>query len=518
MLIDANSLPDGTDIQADLCIVGGGAAGITLALQLADTGIGVVLLESGGLEYEPEYQALCRGQSVGQSYYALDVSRLRFLGGATNHWEGLCRPLDPEDFQPNPRLGRGGWPIAYEAVARHYPRAHEIVGLGPYKYDVAHWETGEYRRLPFDPERFETRVFQSNEMRFGKTYRPILENANNIRVYYHATVLDFRTDTTGAHIRSVTVGTLPGARHRVRAHQFVLATGGIENARLLLLSNHDHPHGLGNEHDLVGRHFMEHLTYRAPAIGFTVASAPLALYRWRNTIRGTDVTGFTFPSFHFQARHDLVSSGCVLQPLRHDGLKEAARRLLTQPGTDDLNDRLAEAVWAASTGFGGVQPDLRDRLVGPECTRLQMWAEQLPNPASRVTLGSETDAFGQPRVRLDWQPQQRELRSIERFCRLFAAELGRTRLGRLKVTHGEPLEQWPESLTGGNHHMGTTRMGATSRQGVVDGDCRVHGLSNLYVAGSSVFPTGGHANPTLTIVALAVRLAAHLRSHLDAPA
>ncbi|MGH7564021.1 MAG: FAD-dependent oxidoreductase, partial [Gemmatimonadota bacterium] len=258
MLIDARELPDATEIDSDVCIVGAGAAGITIARELAGTPLRVCLLESGGLEFDPEIQALYSGENVGFPYYDADKFRLRFFGGTTNHWQGVCRPLDPIDFEARDWVPGSGWPIGRADLEPYYARAQTICQLGPLDYRVSTWRTEG--AAPFAlPERWiESRVFQqSPPTRFGQTYRDEIRDAANVRAYLHANVIEIEADSPPPSIRRMRLACLTGIRFTARARWYVLATGAVENARLLLASRRDVPEGLGNVHGWVGRTFME---------------------------------------------------------------------------------------------------------------------------------------------------------------------------------------------------------------------------------------------------------------------
>ncbi|MGH9026526.1 MAG: FAD-dependent oxidoreductase, partial [Acidimicrobiia bacterium] len=256
MLIDANDVPG--DVRADVCIVGGGAAGITLALELANAQLSVVVLESGDTEREESVEALAGGVTTGRSY-PLATTRLRYLGGATNHWSGFCRPLDPIDFEPRPWIPYSGWPFSRAELDPYYGRAQTVCGLGPFEYDVDWWqERVGLETLPDDGV-LATALYQvSPPVRFGEEYRPALTAAANVDVYLHADVVGLDLAPDGEAVSRARVATLAGNSWSASARVFVLAAGAIEVARLLLTSRDQQPEGIGNANDLIGRFFMEH--------------------------------------------------------------------------------------------------------------------------------------------------------------------------------------------------------------------------------------------------------------------
>ena len=259
MIIDFRDAEDGALIEADLCIIGAGAAGITLAREFAGSRVRLCLVESGGFDYEPAVQDLYAGENVGHDYDDLDVSRLRYFGGSTNHWNGFCAPLTPIDFRRRDWVPHSGWPITKSDLEPFYRHAQPICQLGPYAYGEQVWAELEVRPHDFDPAEVGLCFWQhSPPTRFGETYRAELERADNIRVLLYANAVNIETDQSASMVRQVELRTLDGKTGRVRAEAYVVACGGIENARLLLLSNQVEPAGLGNRHDLVGRFFMEH--------------------------------------------------------------------------------------------------------------------------------------------------------------------------------------------------------------------------------------------------------------------
>jgi choline dehydrogenase-like flavoprotein len=260
MIIDARILPAGTVIEADLCIIGAGAAGITIARAFEGSGFRVALLESGGLELEDDTQQLYDGKSVGLPYLDLTTCRLRFFGGTTNHWGGWCVPLDEADFEPRDGLPYRGWPFKKAVLDPWYAKAQEVCQLGPYDYTPAHFGiTPDKIRPPFTGPLFIPKIFQVSKISFA-VYRQELEKAASVTLYLHANALGFSASDNGREIIGIPVGTLSGNRLAVRARAYVLAAGGIENARLLLASGNGKS-GIGNEHDIVGRFFMVHLQF-----------------------------------------------------------------------------------------------------------------------------------------------------------------------------------------------------------------------------------------------------------------
>ncbi len=517
MLRDARAVPSGTVLDTEVCMVGAGAAGITLARALADQPFRVCLLESGGLRPDPQTQSLYTGENVGVPYQPLDRVRSSVLGGTTDRWAGTCRPLDEIDFEARAWVPHSGWPFSAGHLRPYYERAHAVCQLGPFTYDRRSWEEGRSSSaLPLASDRVVTTIFQfSPPTRFGRVYRDDLARASNVTVYLHANAVELETDPVGTAVTRLRVACLGGGSFSVASRCFILAAGGIENVRLLLLSDAVQPRGLGNQHDLVGRFFMEH---PHPDCGIFVPSQPLpATAHATHTVRGTRIRRALTLAPEILRREELLGCSLLLQPLvpravmawRH--LWGAARsRLLSEHDWHRVLD--VGVAWRARLDRGGLVSGLGARRARASPLRLLARAEQAPNPESRVTLASERDALGRRRARLDWRLSAMDTRSMRRALEIIRQEIAIAGLGQVEITLKADEALRSEPLRGGAHHMGTTRMHEDPRRGVVDRHGRVHGISNLYIAGSSVFPTVGYANPTLTIVAMAIRLADHVKS------
>jgi choline dehydrogenase-like flavoprotein len=571
VIVDANEVPDGTTLSTDLCIVGGGPAGITLALALRDAPFDVLMLESGGLEYDPEVQDAASGEVAGLPYFSLATARLRYLGGSTNHWGGVCRPMTELDLAARPGVPLTGWPLAYAELDRFYPRAKELVGLGDGGWDLREWRRPDEDLLsdeqlgdrPADgAPTLRTRVVRQVEkqQRSFLRYTDDLRRQPNLTVQLHAAVTELVTDGD-ALIRRVEAATLTGSRFTVQPRVVVLATGGIDNARLLLASTDLDPAGLSNGNDLVGRTFLEHPRFEAARLVPLDPWRSLRLYGWHRR-RGSSIRGYLALPDEVQQAEDLLDVQLRAQPQPAEAWQQATSAAVVRDA-----DRLRDRVGGRSTGelhtsllaitgdllswqraaIPGAplpvpQPVVLERLVRqrPAAALLPAVAgdvatavytdltgrspidhikliarfDQEPNRRSRVRLSRERDRFGVPRAVLDWQLTTGDRERLWRSMELIGARLTRAGVGRVQLTFERDGTAWPDDLSGGWHHMGTTRMSASPRDGVVDPDLRSHEVPNLFVAGSSVFPTGGSGTPTLTLVALALRLAEQLRTEL----
>lgn len=547
MLIDYRHASAPDDFDAHLCIVGAGPAGITIARQFIGTAIRVCLLEGGGLSGDADNQSLYAGDSIGVPELDPGASRLRAFGGSTNVWGGGCIPLGRLDLAPRDWVPNSGWPISYAELEPYYARARDMFAIDEHEFEAGGFLTSPARQPPaFDRQHLVNRNFVLSPVFFGRTYRTELERAPNIQVVLHANVLELLADAEGEHVRQASIGTLQGRRGHVRAHRYVLACGGIENARLLLLSNSSLPRGLGNRQDLVGRYFMDHPRGR---LGTLRARAVTPLTRPYDRSGGKGAAP-AFPelclSDDAMRAHRLLAGR--VRPVAVEGPVprgiHAARRLrsalrkprpdegrslegrmsqslsLHAPSQDDapVRENIARLALALAPGVGdlarGVLNKLADRpIVRPDHVDVIGYFEQAPNPDSRVHLGRELDALGQRRVCVDWRLTPLDWHTYRTAAQLFGDQLARACAGSFQLEPWLRGDDTPQ-LQGTAHHMGTTRMADDPAGGVVDRNLRVHGMDNLHVAGSSVFPTSGWAFPTFTLVALSMRLAEHLRDCL----
>ena len=499
MVIDARTLTEGTTLEADICIAGAGAAGMTIALDLRGSGLSILLLESGGLERDEATQALSEGRMTGIDTWDLRRMRIRALGGTTGHWAGWCRPLMPQDFEARDYIPHSGWPLKYSDLVPWYRRACQTLEIGEFEWDSEERAKKAGRALLPVSSNIDQRYYQfSPPTRFSSVYGPVLEGADDVRVVTYANLTDIRLDQTRQRAESVVCRTLDGTSFRVNAGRYVLALGGVENARVLLASRSQQREGVANGHDVVGRYFMEHPHYYG-SIGVVHASTlDLSFYRRGDSdfkrADGTPVQmlGALGLSAAVSRRERLLNFSATFQPTGRTGYPKTE--------SDTLPSAAAEAL--VTRGVGEFQAPV-----------LTVRAEQSPLPDSRITLTDDGDALGMPRVALDWRIAPQDDEQMRRAMVILGRELGAAGLARLWVPGDATRFVWRQDP--GGHHMGATRMGRDPAVSVVDADCRAHEVRNLYITGGSVFTTGGDSNPTLTVVALAHRLADTLRRQRD---
>lgn len=488
----------------DVCIAGAGVAGITLAHVLSTRGLNVVLLEGGGEDYEDQSQDLYTGQNIGRAYFDLDISRLRYFGGTSNHWNGVCRPLDASDFHQRAYADLSGWPISRDDLDPYQPATTDILGLEPFRDDVeVPGSNGNLRSIKFEER-------DNDPVRFAGKFGDEIRASEAITALLNTNLVDIDVDDgngriTGFQVRGYAEG---GETLTVKADRYVLALGAIENARMLLSCDRQMPAGIGNHSDFVGRCFMEHPHV---AVGYYVLSSARAKELYEQPSTAFDEMIHLAASPALMDRANIGNCTVHMWPTEESdryggfagGLKLAAKRLAcSEPILEDL---------ARSLGRFECPPPFDGAGL------LRAAAEQVPNPASRVMLGQETDRFGLRKTVLDWQVLPVDKRTVVEtalaIARTFAdADLGRVKLFDWLLDEDADLpdvanDKWRGI---GWHHMGTTRMADSPARGVVDANCAVYGSDNLFLAGSSLFSTGGAANPTYTIVQLSLRLADHL--------
>lgn len=540
VFIDTRRVEEGITIDTTVCIIGGGIAGITLAREMENADIDTCVLESGGFAPDDETRDLYRGEDTGLPYSFADGCRGRFLGGSSNCWGGWCRPLDAPDFEKRDWVPHSGWPFGLEELMPFYHRTHALLKLGPTTFDPAFWESAiarrDVRRIPLVTGKIRDTVSQfSPPARFGKLYRKELEQARKVRVFLYANAIDIVTDRQASTVSQVRVATLSGRKMTVSAKIFILATGGIENARLLLSSNTMQAAGLGNGNDLVGRYFMDHPRLLSGSIRFKRDWSRNKLYDVKYHYHNSAVA----------AHGTRIASQFSLLPkvLEEERLLDARVWFSSVfPGEDTPGayalHRCKQALMKKEQAEWNLSKDLLTMFSHPVDTfgygftrifhprilirdvKFQAIVEPEPDPDSRVTLSAaKKDALGMPRVSIKWRLGSNVQRTFDRTFALLAEELRQS--GIADVTLDPAIEggEWPSSLVkeGTWHHMGTTRMHDSPEYGVVDRDCKVHGISNLYVGGSSVFPTAGANFPTITLAALALRLSEHIIKKLKMP-
>ncbi|HVF83067.1 MAG TPA: GMC family oxidoreductase [Sphingomicrobium sp.] len=511
--------------SADVAVVGAGAAGQAVARRLLERGLSVLLLESGGFDYEAGTADLNRGTSVGQPYYELEESRLRFFGGTTAIWGGRAAELDPIDFERREWVPWSGWPVGHDAMGPYYREARRILALpetdpGP--------PAGPLSRLSEDELCVRHWLIDLQFDRFGRRRNADLLAHPGLTLLLHATAREIIVRDSAAGVSALDVCGPGGERHEIAARHYVLAAGGLENPRLLLASNTVRPQGLGNDKDLVGRFFMEHPHGRGGRM--LNASAWRLVQAFRKRSMGAQETGALLaPSRSLQSSRRILNSALTVavRPPNNGAQPLLTASYLAAKHKFEPTER-GRTAWKAYKTTGRYLRKATGplywwgrKLLGRGELVLVIRGEQAPNPESRVSLVRDNpDATGMPRLQLDWRLQPLDRDSAAELVAAFGREARRLGLGEVEPSAwlSDPGVSWVSDPLvsvhplGGYHHMGTTRMADDPATGVTDGWGRVHGIDNLFVAGSSLFPTSGWANPTLTILALALRTADRIAS------
>jgi choline dehydrogenase-like flavoprotein len=494
----------------------------------------VCVVEAGASEPDLRTQQLYRGEIAGRGYFALDSCRFRMFGGTSNRWGGWCRPLDPEDFHSPPGSSLPGWPITHADLDPYAADAAHLLELPHHHFDVASWSRRMPEPLELAEGDFEHVLVQfSPQTNFAHRLGRRVLNDRDTTILLNANVTELVMQDGGSRVEALRVRTLTGRAFTVRSRAVVLAAGAIENPRLLLASTATRAAGVGNDHDLVGRCFMEHIHTRAGHMRLRDHNEPPPFYR-RRRVDGDEIRGLIAPTGAARRRQGLLACSFQVEPAVHNAYSTpflgwpsaitfpattAYLRLRRhRPGLAAKLRATADRVW-----YVGLQSDTaRDaqRALAASSSELgsdprhllalYARAEQTPHLSSRVMLSRRRDALGTPLARLDWRLSDDDTASVTGWLAQLDDTLRETGQGRLVG----PRDGWESQITGGPHHMGTTRMSADPRHGVVDANCRVHSVGNVFVAGSSVFSTGGWANPTFPLVTLALRLADHLRAAL----
>ena len=536
MIIDSRKIENSINLDVDVCVIGAGAAGIAIALEfIKKTNLAVVLLESGGETSDPATQSLYAGQQSGLIYDKLEASRSRFLGGSTNCWGGWCRPLDLHDFQQRDWVPGSGWPFNREELLPYYEESQSLLNLKPFNYDLAAWTPLLAEKtlapLPIKGSRLANMIVHlSGPARFGQLYRQQLNQSANVKLMLFANATEICTDDSGKTATEVRVATLNGKKFSVSAKIVLLAAGGIENARLLLLSSQTQTKGLGNGRDLVGRYFMDHPRIRSSGVRLKDQRRFRRLYDSHMAVRRGDAQDIRL------ALHVAPTAACQFKMRIPNSRTYLASRYAHEMSTGylalnrlsrmakgylrlgyPLRDLANEAAQALPTILKNA-PGAALGAIGVRFNPawllqrfdLETVIEPVPNFESRVTLTSARDRLGLNQVNVDWRLTEQDRLHFDTLHKLLLADLPHQSGLELEGAPARMDEIWPHRIVGCWHHMGTTRMDPDPAKGVVDANCRVHGMSNLFIAGSSIFPTVGSDTPTITIVAMALRLCRHI--------
>lgn len=552
-LLDARNFEDGAELSADLCIIGGGPMGLCLADALRFSNLSIILIESGGENRSQSAESLSSGEAVCDRYAPLSMYRRRMLGGASTIWGGRCVPYDPIDFDDRSYVPNSGWPLSFDEIWPYYERATALAQAGKPVFD----SSIAFPNAPALLEGLNSKIVLTNNMErfslptnFWKLLRSPLLKAANIRVVVNASCTNLLNDRARGVIETARLCTLENKKLKVRAKKFVVAAGGIESYRLLANSNEFYPNGIGNEFDVLGRYFMSHI--EGSFMKLKLAKGRRAYWNFDIADDGTYTRRRLSISPEIQRQHRLLNAVVRLHhespanPLHRDPIlssmflaknfilaeyrnkitmvERSALDLMDQGpsfwvdhvlniarGLPELSLFLARWVWRRNLKKRRIPyvvlPSRDGRFA------LDFNSEQVPAHDSRIMLSEKVDRLGVRLVNVDWKINELDVISISKTFRLIDEELRRCGVGFIDFGQCKLEDKIrEEALPIGGHHLGAARMHSDPRKGVVDADLRVHGVSNLFIASTAVLPTSGHANPTLTTLALTLRLADKLKS------
>lgn len=465
--------------MADVCITGAGPAGVTIARELSAAGLKSVIFEAGGLDFSDASQEFYKGKTTGDVYFDLDVARLRFFGGSSNHWAGWCRVLDALDFEPKAHVPDSGWPIKRADIEPYLDKVHEILELVPF--------------VPDRPESDKIRwvqLIKSPAIRFGQKFRPEFEKSENVALVLNTYVTELRGD--GKTITGAKLWSNGKDAGDFIAGTYVVSTGGLENSRLLLWSNAQSNNGVVPHAEALGRYWMEHPQFE-----------------------GGDAILFDHSFFEHDATGEAFFSPTI-EAINERKILNFGIRLVEQP-YPGIKGTIAELACVAPETAEWVATGLNQHL---RCAaQLVVGWEQAPTPTNYIELSAtDRDEAGVPRINLHWKKGELEHRTFLESMKLFGEMLAEKDLGRVRIEDWvlNGMDYPNKGELAGYHHMGGTRMGTDVAKSVVDANCKVHGMDNLYVGGSSIFTTAGQCNPTTSIVAFSLRLGDHLGKVLKA--
>lgn len=518
-----------TCVTAEFCVIGGGMAGLIVARRLAEGGRRVVVLESGQDGVDSASQELNRIVDFQGHYSRAMDGRYRSLGGSSSRWGGRLVPIYASDTEERRHLGLAAWPLIYRELERYQQDVESIFGITQGAFSGVSLETvGLDGDFPADDPDFAGRLAKWVSFRrcnLATLWRSALKRLDTLEVWLGATVTAFDLDRQSGRLQGVVARGLAGRSLRVRAEQFILAAGTIETTRLLLwLDRQSDEHAFARTR-VLGRYFQDHLKAEVATIGR------------RNKVESNRLFGYHFThgtrrSLHLDfsqeaQRQTGVSSAFVyaamdLSASKLSHIKTMARSL--QRGQISLKETAALALELPLVMRSAYWRVVRQQVFMPDDVRLglQIAVEQMPHHENRIMLAQETDALGMPKAGLDWRPREADestFRAVAGRLRAYWARQGLDQACPLDwhVDEADGDMAFTDRAEAYAHPSGSARMGTDPAQSVVRPDLFCHDVPNLSVASAAVFPTAGSANPTLTILELALRHADGLLARSRSP-
>lgn len=522
----------------DYCIVGAGIVGIALAISLAERGKRVVLLETGDWKEDSRLDDYYQGSATSPHPPAREYRRQR-LGGTSHLWGGRCIPLDAQDFEVRAHVPESGWPISAADMAPFIQPANDMLDAGQADYSIRSLREEHLELIPglsaLAPDLAENIERYSLPTDTASKYRAVLQSSANILVVLRARLVDLRIEPgTGGVCTAIAMMGDSTRSFRVQASEYVLCGGGIEVTRLMLCVRRTQP-SWGRFDASLGKYYGCHFDM---TFGELELAGSTPRFAFETTTDGVYARRKLQFSPHFQARHGLLNSAFRLhfQPYadaRHGSavlsLIYLLKSILPKEYQDILNhsrgvgggdSRLPKHLanilrdlaaipafaWVWLTQIKLARRRLPYTLIAPRSGRypLDFNSEQVPTPLNRIELAEECDSQGIPRVSIHWRLTSGDIESGRASFNLLQKKVEAIDIARLHVDPAALENQLHAAHPIGGHHLGTTRMGHRAEHSVVDRHLRVHGVSNLRIAAASVFPTTGAANPTLSLLALAL--------------
>jgi len=512
MFKDLDKIKSKSKFNIDLCIVGAGPAGLSIAHKFINANYSVLVIESGGENPEVEYQELNSGSNSGERFLDVKNSRLRCFGGASRLWAGVCRPYSIDDFEEKSFVKYSGWPINYNDIQKYYKEAAKMLGVDYQLFYTNKWneifDKGKlFSKFKRKSSLLTANIFQKSspdKRNFNTQFREIFRISENVTVLHHATVVSIERNSSGAAVEKINVKSLKGNAAEIIAKKYILATGALENPRLLLTNGE-----IGNHSGFVGKCFMSHPGFPETA-AFFHSSAGECFHSSKDISENANLL--------FEANHSQRTTNKILRhtiSFVESSIKRELSVFKKDPGLLFNISALKQVFdnldfWAGIKSFAC---DFGNKSSISKLWKISVGVEQIPDKNNKVTLTNDVDELGVRKLDICWNPISKiEESTIQEATRIFGMEAGATGSGMIKISdklQNGTLFKREDAI---NHHIGTTRMSDNPDFGVVDNNCKVHNVSNLFIAGSSVFPTSSCVNPTFTIIAMSLRLADYIKN------
>ena len=533
----------------DLVIVGTGAAGMSLAMEFIDSDIRVLLLEAGSENFDPSNQIPYQGEVAPPNQHGpLDKYRRRMLGGTTNVWGGRCSPFVESDFEERSYVENSGWPLCKSNLDGYYERAHAYCDVGKYDYTVE----GSLSSNPkIIPDLTDDTVAQDSIWRFSlptnfrDKYIKSISESKNIKLLLNATCVHIELDPVNNKIKEIRVASSPEKTFIVRAKKYVLATGGLETTRLLLASNNICSEGIGNKSGALGKFYASHLTGNFGEVQLTTRAGPVS-WRYKTTEDGVFYKQQLRVQERVQREKGLLNTRLILthpgfgNPNHGSGVLSGAYLVKWffkgQIPPEYSQDLASENYQHVFSHFKNIILDsprslffaydwltrrtFRNRKLPSIALKsksniytLHFDSEQTHIPTSTITLINQKDAYGVPKLKVDWRYSESDVKNLFETYKVVSSAFEKSNAGKMLTSDDDVISNIKKQSVG-SHHLGSTRMSNDPNSGVVDPLCKVYGTDNLYLASPSVFCSGSFANPFLTIVALAIRIGDQIKKEL----